>query len=142
MLPILWNPKAYCRAHKMQTTVSVLCQINPIHPGFNVTEIRFNINLTFMPWSFQFSFPFRLFNQTFLHIPQFSMCDICSAHFILLELLNLTIHAEGCKPWSYKMCNFLQPSVNSPLLDSNILLPTLFSNTFTLYCSLYVTEQV
>jgi hypothetical protein len=66
----------------------------------------------------------------------------CPVHLILLALITLTILGEEYKPCSSSLCSFLQPPVISSLLDPNILLSTLFSNTLNLWSSLNVRDQV
>jgi len=49
---------------------------------------------------------------------------------------------EEYRSLSSSLCSFLHSLVTSSLLGPNILLYTLFSNTFSLYSSLNVRDQV
>ena len=81
------------------------------------------------------------------------------AHPILLDLITRIIFSEEYRSFSstdhsavqiiqqyrslsYSLCSFRHFPVTSSLLGSNILLSTLFSNTFSLHSSLSVTDQV
>jgi len=66
----------------------------------------------------------------------------CPAHLILLSLISWTILGEEYRSLSSSLCNFLHSPVTLSLLDPNILLSTLFSNTLSLYSSLNVSNQV
>jgi hypothetical protein len=61
-------------------------------------------------------------------------------HLILFDFIILIV--EQYKSWSFSWRNFLQPPVTSPLFHPNIRRNTLFSNTFSLYSSLNVRDQV
>jgi len=51
-------------------------------------------------------------------------------HVLPISLLNLiTLTGEGNKLWSSSLCNFFHLPITSSILDTNILLSTLFSNT-------------
>jgi hypothetical protein len=67
---------------------------------------------------------------------------ICPAHLILLDLIARTIMFEEYRSLSLSLCSFLYSPVTSSLLGPNILLSTLFSNTFSLRSSLNVSDQV
>ena len=66
----------------------------------------------------------------------------CSAHLIILDFITRTILGEQYQSWSSLLCTFLHSPVNSSLLDPNIFLSTLFSNTLSLHSSLSVRDQV
>ena len=65
----------------------------------------------------------------------------CSAQLIL-DFVSRTILGEQYRPSSSSLCSFLHSPVTSSLLGQNILLSTLFSNTFGLRSSLNVSDQV
>jgi len=64
------------------------------------------------------------------------------AHLILLDLITRTLLGEQYRSLSSSMCNFLHSPVTSFLLDPNILLNTLFSNTLSLRSSHNFGDQV
>jgi len=71
-----------------------------------------------------------------LHSPT---CTTCPAHPILLDFITHTILGEQYRSLSSSLCS---SPVTSSLLGPNILLNTLFSNTFSLCSSLNVNDQV
>ena len=79
-------------------------------------------------------FPPRFPTKT-LYTPLLSpIHSTCPAHLILLYFITRTILGEAYRSFSSSLCIFLHSPVISPLLGSNILLSTLFSNTLSL-CS-------
>jgi hypothetical protein len=64
------------------------------------------------------------------------------AHLSLLDFITRTILGKEYRPFSSSLCNFLHSLVTSSLLDQNILLSTLFSNTLSLHSSFNISDQV
>ena len=60
----------------------------------------------------------------------------CPAHLILPEFITRTVLGEEYKSFSSSLCNLLHSPVTLSLLDPNILLNTMFSNTLS-YLKLY-----
>jgi hypothetical protein len=66
----------------------------------------------------------------------------CPAHLILQYFITRTILGKEYRLFSSSLCNFRHSTVTSYLLDPNILLSTLFSNTLSLRNSLNVSDHV
>jgi hypothetical protein len=87
-----------------------------------------------MPRSSVWSFPIILPTKTLYAFVISHTHVTCSTNLIILNLIFLIILGEKYKLCSSLLCSFLHPPVNSPILDSNILLSNLFSNTLN-WCS-------
>ena len=61
---------------------------------------------------------------------------------VLLDFITRTILGEEYKSFSSSLCNILHSPVTSSLLDPNILLNTIFSNTLSFLSSRDVSDQV
>jgi hypothetical protein len=64
------------------------------------------------------------------------------AHLNLLDFITRTLLGKEYRQFSSSLCNFLHSPVTSSLLDPNIFLSTLFSNTLSLRSSFYISDQV
>jgi len=65
-----------------------------------------------------------------------------TAHLIILDLVTRQAFDEDYRSGSSSLCSLLQFLVTSSVLVPNISLISLFSNTFKLYSSLSVRDQV
>ena len=87
--------------------------------------------------------PSGLFPSSFIASPLLSpIRATCPAHLILLGFITRTILGEEYRLLSSSLYSFLHSLVTSSLLCPNILLNTLFSNTFRLRSSLSAIDRV
>ena len=137
------NPKVHYRTHKCPPTVPILGQPNPVHiPTSHLLEIRRNIINPSMPMSPQCTLSLRFPHQDPIHPLSSPIRATCPAHLILLDFITRTILGEGYRSFSSSLCNLLHSPVTSSLLDPNILLNTMFSNTLSFLSSRNVNDQV
>ena len=65
----------------------------------------------------------------------------CPAHHILIDFITRTILGEEYKSFSSSLCSLLHSPITSSLLDPNILLNIMFSNTLSFLSSRNVYDQ-
>ena len=129
---ISWNPKVHYRTHKRPPPVPILGQTNPVHIP-HPTSWRYILILS---THLRLGLPSGLFPSGFptktLYAPLSSpIRATCPAHLILLDFITRTILGEEYRSLSSSLCSLLHSPVTSSLLDPNILLNTIFSNTLS-----------
>jgi hypothetical protein len=105
------------------------------------SKIHFNTILPSMSRSSYWSLSFCVFHENPISIPLRSNMSYmpCPNYCLWSDYSNY--FGEEYKLWSTSLWNFLQSSITSPLLGPNILLSTLFSNTFSLCSSINARDQ-
>jgi len=120
--------------HSQVPPVPILSQLDPLQtPTSHFLKVHLNIILPYMPGSSRWSLSPKVFPPKPCIRFSSIIRAICSAHFILLDLIPRMTFGEGYRSLSSSLCNFLHSPVTSFLSDPNILpSSTLFSNTFSL----------
>ena len=112
------------------------------YPTSHFLKIHLKIIFPSTPGYSKLSFSSGFPSKT-LYVPFLSpIRGICRAHLILLGLITRIILGEDNISLSSSLRSLLHFPVTSSLLGQNIILSTLFSNTFILSSSLNVSDQV
>ena len=141
---------AFHRTRRFITTLTSFCHLSlswssPIqsiypHPTSwrSILILSTHLCLGLPSGLFPFSFPTKT-----LYTPLSSpICATCPAHLILLDFITHTILGEEYKSFSSSLCSLLHSHITSSLLNPNILLNTMFSNTLSFLSSRNISDQV
>jgi hypothetical protein len=140
---ILWNPKVQYRIHSCPPNGSILSQPNPVHTTTShFFKIYPDIILPSTRGSPQWPLSFRLPHQTPIHTSLLPIRATCPAHLILIYFITRTILGEEYISWSFSLWGLLHSPATSSLLEPNILLNTLFTNTLSLRFSVNISDKV
>jgi hypothetical protein len=77
-----------------------------------------------------------------MHFLIFPIRSAWPANLVLLDIILRTMLDDEYKLWMYSLHNFLHLAIIPFLLDPNILLCSLFSDTFSLCCCLRVRQHL
>ena len=110
-------------------------------PISHLLEIHPNIIHPSTPRSSQWAPSLRFPHQGPIHPLSSPIRATCPAHPILLHFITRTILGEEYKSFSSSLCSLLHSPVTSSLLGTNILLNTMFSNTFSFLSSRSISDQ-
>ena len=131
---------AFKSAHYL--AISWATSIQSIHPQptswSSILKLSYYLLLGLPSHYFPLGFPTKILLAPFLS----PVGATCSAHLILLALINRKIFGEEYRKLSSSLCACLHSPVSSSVLDPNILLSTIFSSTLSLRYYLTVSDQV
>ena len=110
-------------------------QLFPVHtPISHFLKIHLNIIFPSVPGCPQWSLSLRLPHQNSVHIsPLPHTRYMAHPYNFFFYFVTRTILGEQDRSLSSSICSFLHSPITSSLLDPNILLNTLFSNTLSLH---------
>ena len=130
---ILWYPKVHYRIHMFLLPVPILSQLDPVHtPTSHYLKIHPNIIIPSMPGFPSWSLNLRCLHKNSVYTVTLPISATCPSHLVFLALITRIIFGEEYRSLNSSLCSFLHSSVTSSLLDPNVLLYTLFSNTLSL----------
>ena len=138
------NPKVHYRTHKSPPPVSIMGQPNPVHiPTFHLLEIHPNIIHPSTPRSPQCSPSLRFPHQDPIHPPSPHTYAPHAQPISFFSILSPTQYwVKSTTQLAPRYAVSSSPPVTASILGPNILLNTLFSNTFSFLYSRNVNDQV
>ena len=136
---ILLNPKVLYHIHKCPPPVPILSQIDPVHvPTSHFLKIHLNIIFPFTTGSSKWFLSCRFLHHNPVYTPPLPHTRYMPRPSHFYRFNHRTMFGEHYRSLSSSLCSFLHSPVISFLVDPNIILSTVFSNTHTESMSLTI----
>ena len=130
---------AFTSARRLSLSWARSIQYMPLFPLLN---ILFNIILQSTPWSSNWPLYLKFPHRNPVDTSLSPIRATCPSHLTLLYLATRIKFGEQYRSLSSSLCSLLHSSLTLSVLDSDILLSTLFSNTLNLHTSLNLSFQI